>query len=432
MAVIVIAHNNTGSSINLDDLGITLTSSETRILTDYFDYIELTESNDLYVNISNGNIAINDGNINLNTTEALQHLNFESEYQDLKQDESISGGISTDLACCDISTQTSFSVGSSWQNTVYTNVDIENDPTVVEHDTDSIKIYEDGVYNISVLYTFRVNNPSFGECLYRIVNNSTPISYEKKQYSYETEMHCYMENIIRNLSNGDIVSSQTKSGDDVTILESSFKITKLEGVKGDQGTPGGTTVTIQEDDNTITTNTGIINFEGNVNIADEGNGKATVLIPNQSNEFKYVNVYDSVGNINLNTSSATSYRWDSQLIRDSDTFDHSTGTNPSRIYLLKDGYYKLSYNMTYSDSNYGRKNIKCYLMENGSSIIMLTTTASYVRNTTDKYGSNALPPVIMNFSSGTYIELYYKREGSSGNAYTHANESWLQIEYIRG
>jgi hypothetical protein len=433
MAITVIARNNTGSSINLDDLGITLISSETRILTDYFDYIELTESTDLFDNVSNGNITINDGNIDLNITEALQHLSFESEYQDLKQDESISGGITVDLACCDISTQTSFSVNSSWQDTIYTTVDIENDPNVIEHGSNGITIKETGIYNIVVLYSTRVSSPTFGECLYRIIKNgTTPISYEKRHNLYKTEIHNFVDNITRKLNEGDFISSQTKSDDDVTILSGSLKITKLEGVKGEQGVPGGTTIEVQEDDNTITTNTNTLNFEGNVNVINNGGNKATIQISNQSHEFKYITVYDSHGGINVNTSTATRYSWDSQLIRDSDVFDHSTVTNPSRIYLLKDGFYKLSYCITYDSTNNNRKNIKCFLMENGSDIVKLTSTASYTRNNYDDYGSNTLPPIIMKFQEGTFIELYHHREGSYGNANTYANECWLQIEYIRG
>jgi len=437
MAITVIAINNTGSSINLDDLGVILSSAETRNLTDYFDFIELTESEDLINNVSNGNIGINDGTNDLNIVDALQHLNFESEYQDLQQDASITGSVSTDLACVNVSNDNIVSINSNWTNSYFPSTDFENKPSIIEHDTsntDRILIKEDGVYTIGVYFQSRMNNPTLDKCYYRILkNDTTVISLERYQNLYRNEIHSFADNITRTFIAGDYVTVQTKTdGNDADIIKSSFNVTKQEGVKGDTGLPGGTTVNILDDGNTIVQNSDKLNFIGNVTVSDAGNSQADINIVGNSHEFKYITVYDSNGNVDINQSTASFYEWNAQLIRDTDTFDHSTSTNSSRIYVLKDGLYKLSYTLCYDNTNSTRKNIKAYLRLNGSTEIILTTASSYVRNTTDDYGSITLPAVISSLSNGDYVELMYKREGSYGTVHTYANQCWLQMEYIRG
>jgi len=437
MPITVIATNNTSNTISIDDLGISINSSESITLTDYFEYIELTESNDLYNSVQSGDIGINDGTSDLNIQQALQHLSFESEYQDIIQDSSIVGTVAMDLACVDISNTNQFSVNSSWTDTVFPNTDLENDPNTIQHDTiqqSRILIKEDGIYNISAIYTARNNTNWIGKCYYRVIKNSSyVISQERYQNLYKSEIHCFAENITRHLSQGDYVTCQVKtdSGTSVDIITCSFKITKQEGVQGEQGLPGGTTVDIKKDGNIISSNVDSINFEGNVSAVDDGNSQCTVTILSPDSAFRYINVYDSTGHVNINSNTAFSFDWNSQYIRDTDTFDHSTITNPSRIYFNKDGLFKISYNVLYENQSNTRKNIKCYIRLNSNDVVNRTSTASYVRSYTDKYGSNSLAPVLCYFNSGDYIELMYHREGSSGSVSTIPNECWLQVEFVR-
>jgi len=435
MSVIVIAHNNSSTSISINDLGVELLPNETRNLTDYFDYPEITESDDLKNYVSSGDIGINDGTNDLNISDALKHLYFESEHLDLLQDESMVGNAS-ELSCSDVSNINVFSVPSSWSATNFPITDFENNSAVIEHDTSNterILIKEDGIYDITVIYEVRVNTSNFGKCYYRITKNgSTVISNEKYQNLYRGEVHCYTDSIVRKLNSGDYITSQIRTDDNVDILSCSMKIIKQEGIKGDTGAPGGTTIDIQKNDTTIVTHADKINFEGNVTVNNDGNNKATITIIPPHNEFRYVNLYDSRGHVNINQSTAQPYKWDSQLVRDTDTFDHSTLINASRLYFRKKGLYKISYCMCYDGANNSRKNIKCYFRLNGNSIVKLTSTGSYVRNNYDDYGSNTLPPVLSWFTVGDYIELMYHREGSYGTAYTYGDQCWMQAEFIRG
>ncbi len=437
MAITIIVTNNTSSSINLDDLGVDLAMSEIRTLTDTFDFKELVESNDLRSNVSDGKIGVNDGTSDLSITDGLAHLTIESAYQDLEQDESISGVIATELSSIQVRNNTSWQISNTWTDVSYPDIIFQNNTNVLEQDAsfnDRINIKKDGIYNISTTYSIRSNSNSLDSFFRTRVNDSTVIIDERKMNTYNGEIQEHSDNAIIELNQGDYVSSQVhvNGNDSINILYTSLKITRMEGVKGDDGPPGGTTVTIQEDDVNVVTNTNIINFEGDsVSVVNEGSNKATVIINSSPHVFKYVNIYDSSGNVNLNVNSPSSYDFNSQLIRDVDTFNHSTVSNKSRLIVLKSGWYKVSYSLNYYNDNYNRKNIKCVIRTNGSSYIESSTSTSYIRNTTDEYGTISCQNLLIHLNTNDYIELMYNREGSSGDAISYANQCWLQLEFCR-
>ncbi len=436
MTITIIATNNTGSLINLDDIGVSLSSSEVRNLTNTFDTVELVESNDLYNNVASGDIGINDGIVDLSISDALAHINIESEYQDLEQDSDI-GIDAMDLSVLGISNPTTWSIPNTYTDIPYPDTDIESNNDVIEHDgvnNDRVLIKEDGIYNITLSHSIRSNSGSPNSYFRTRKNDTDVIITERVMNTYGNEIHEHTDNITCNLLQGDFISSQSyvNPGDNISILYTNMKITKLEGIKGDDGAPGGTTVTVQYNDSDITTNTDTINFEGNsVSIVPESSNKATVIINDASHVSKYIQVSDSIGNINLNISTPGVYPFNQQDIRDVDTFDHSTVTNNSRLTTLKNGWFKISYQITYDSTSSSRKNIKTQLRKNGTTLLSRTVATSYTRNTTDDYGSNSLPGVLIHLTSGDYIELMFNREGSSGAVNSYNEQCWLQIEFCR-
>lgn len=74
---------------------------------------------------------------------------------------------------------------------------------------------------------------------------------------------------------------------------------EASGEKGDKGDAGsGSTIVVEKDDSIINSSTENINFEGNVNITDEGNNKVTVNIPTNNSassnlvQFSFVEEMD--------------------------------------------------------------------------------------------------------------------------------------------
>lgn len=78
----IIAINNTGSNIFIADLGLDLLSDSTTTLSIIFPRYRIVESDDLNAKIQSGDIIINDGSKNLNISEAIDHITFQTEYED--------------------------------------------------------------------------------------------------------------------------------------------------------------------------------------------------------------------------------------------------------------------------------------------------------------------------------------------------------------
>jgi hypothetical protein len=78
----IIAKNNTGSDIFLEDLGVTIPASSNRTLTDTIEVERITESDDLKTKVTSGDITINDGINDLSISDGLLHIKFETEYED--------------------------------------------------------------------------------------------------------------------------------------------------------------------------------------------------------------------------------------------------------------------------------------------------------------------------------------------------------------
>ena len=74
MAHIVIAKNNTGSSISIEDMGVEIPGSGQRTLSDTFDFNEICTSEDLKGYITNSTFTINDGSSDLSIDDALDHV----------------------------------------------------------------------------------------------------------------------------------------------------------------------------------------------------------------------------------------------------------------------------------------------------------------------------------------------------------------------
>jgi hypothetical protein len=78
----IIAINNTVSDIEISDLGITLPADSTTTLSILFTRFKLVESDDLKTEVQNGDVIINDGSQDLSIEEAIDHLTFQTEYED--------------------------------------------------------------------------------------------------------------------------------------------------------------------------------------------------------------------------------------------------------------------------------------------------------------------------------------------------------------
>lgn len=82
MATIIIAKNNGSVTKSIDDLGIEIIAYSQRNLTEVFQVYEVCGSLSLKTLVSSGDLIINNGTIDLNMSDSLEHIKQETHYED--------------------------------------------------------------------------------------------------------------------------------------------------------------------------------------------------------------------------------------------------------------------------------------------------------------------------------------------------------------
>lgn len=432
MPITVIVKNNTGNPVNIDDLGVSLSASEIRTLSDFFDYNDLMESEDLISFVNDGTLTINDSTSDLSIADALDYLQVE-----VLPSEG-TGEVATDLAYSGAVRSTTLALTDTYSTINYESLEYNSDTSVVEwplSQPDRILIKEDGLYEIKSSYFMRCNTQYLANSYYRIIKNGSDVlNTEIRVYTYYTEIQQAVLCMTVPLSAGDYISSQAReeSGTSVDLIGSRFSATKLEGIQGPAGAPGGTTIDVRDDGTLITSSTATLNFRGDgVVVSDAGSNQVNIDINTSAFEPKYIQVRDTTGGQDMNTTNDVPINWNVQDIRDTDTFNWSSTSDPNNIYILKDGWYEVSYSISYDSNDSSRKNVLTYLVINDTTILNQTYAYSYVRNSTNDNGTNGIGGVLIQISAGDYVELKGVLAGDSGGAITIAGTSWLKMKLIR-
>ena len=144
--------------------------------------------------------------------------------------------------------------------------------------------------------------------------------------------------------------------------------------------------------------------------------------------------YDSAGGTDINVATPVAVGWNQEVRKDGG-LTHSTSTNNSRVTLNVAGWYKTSYNVSYEDQTGNRKNIRCRIRLNGTTYVTPSDSYSYVRNTTDEWGTNTATTIFQTTSASEYYEVMCNGEGTavgSEAANTVASQSWSVVEKIGG
>ena len=76
----IIAINDTTSDIFLEDLGLTIPASSQEPLHEQFEFSEISNADYLKIQVTAGNIIINDGTENLLVEDALDYINYWDKY----------------------------------------------------------------------------------------------------------------------------------------------------------------------------------------------------------------------------------------------------------------------------------------------------------------------------------------------------------------
>lgn len=246
MAATIIARNVSGSSITLEDLGLSLDPSEERDLSELFEFPVIAGAEILQASVASGDIVINDGVEDLSISDGLKHINWQTEYEDAEQDETSGGGgvVRVDLPAVSVNKHISFPLQELvWADITWDTLSFQNVPDSIEWDTsnpDRILIKEDGFYNIST-YMEVVSTQSTRYSYVRTRRNDTQV-IQGSEFTANTardEVHTVGGTFPVELLAGDFISVQMQSGSTpVDLLAGNFYVNKMEGAKGDQGDQG--------------------------------------------------------------------------------------------------------------------------------------------------------------------------------------------------
>jgi hypothetical protein len=85
MAWTVITKNNSGSTVVLSNLGTEILNGSELILSDFFEYSDISDDAELEQYVQNGDLVINNGSVDLSASEGVMYLTRDNLYDDLSK-----------------------------------------------------------------------------------------------------------------------------------------------------------------------------------------------------------------------------------------------------------------------------------------------------------------------------------------------------------
>ncbi|MCF8234480.1 MAG: hypothetical protein K9G67_05605 [Bacteroidales bacterium] len=188
---------------------------------------------------------------------------------------------------------------------------------------------------------------------------------------------------------------------------------------------------IEKDDFLIVDGVNVLNFEGAVEVIDNGNNKSTVTVTESISEEEVMQL-GSTSNINLNyLTGDVSLPWDVEMFKDTATFVHSNTSNPSRIQVKYDGTYELNYMFSIENDDNQRKTLRSRLRKNGTTYIQSSSSYSFTYSKSDDKSSHISSSFLVDLNANDYIEVMVNGQTNSGDVLLIPNENLFFIRIMR-
>ena len=340
-----------------------------------------------------------------------------------------------------------YTIPVTWGDITFGTVDVENNPAVISADTtntDRVVVGEDGFYEINYdgvvdgggSFRLRVNDSgTISGSFKNVFSNVTGIAATTRNLDVSN-------NVIVELNQGDFITLQAQQdatvGASNLLTDATLKIKKLDssvgatGPEGPKGQPGSGVSIIVYDNGVNPNPTGgsytILNFADGITAIDAGDGQ-TVNISGVTSAFptgNTIQLVDGAGGQSTNNVTPAVISFNTTNFIDNGVFSYSAGV----ITVLKDGFYKLAYNIRTSSPNGTRGNQGVSFRLNGGGFILPTTTASYKRNSANTETSNSLSGYVFQLSTNDTLEVVGYRLGDAADLSTVAGESYVNIEFL--
>ncbi len=176
------------------------------------------------------------------------------------------GVVTTNLATAQIRRTTDYTLTNAFVDITFNTTDVENDATVIEHDntnTDQIDIKEAGIYLVSYKTQVSVGGSALVRSYGQVRKNDTNVipGSESEIDTWYDAAHEMNATFVVSLATNDYLtlqlSKETTADAATAYADTMMVVTKLEGVKGDDG-PAGPSQDLEgvyttDTDNTLTT-----------------------------------------------------------------------------------------------------------------------------------------------------------------------------------
>jgi hypothetical protein len=201
--------------------------------------------------------------------------------------------LKTDSPVLQIRRTTTITLPTSWTDLNFDTVDLENEPTILERDdtnTDRVLIKSTGIY--SVVFYCNIDD----EMEYRLrVNDSTVVPGSERSYGNPDDsvdiIGLFANGVLVSLTAGDYITAQVQANSTAENIfaGATLLVTKQEGIQGQKGDAGsGASINVEENGSFFGTFSDL-NFEGNVELTDDGGGQVTFSFPDTAlNNTVYV------------------------------------------------------------------------------------------------------------------------------------------------
>ena len=227
-----------------------------------------------------------------------------------------------------------------------------------------------------------------------------------------------------------MINNITATGFQLTTTPSSDKLL-VSDISGNASWETAPPVDVEEDDILITPNVSTLNFEGNLNVYEISDYKATIRVykNNVTNDVIQVSSTDSTDLNNL-----TSYellQWNSVEFKDEATFVHNDTVNPSRIQVRTKGIYEVNFMFSIINKTIMRKTLRTRLLKNGVEVFPHVTSYSFSYNMEDDKVSHVSSSFLIQLDVSDYVELIVNGQTNPGPVLLIPNENLFFMRLMR-
>ena len=188
---------------------------------------------------------------------------------------------------------------------------------------------------------------------------------------------------------------------------------------------------IQQQNVVITADANTINFQGSVNVTNDGGNKASVSVTSTLGEEQIIQV-GSTSNKDLNNLvTPVNIPWDIEMFKDTATFQHSNTVNSNRITVRCSGTFEFNYMFSIVNDNNQRKTLRSRIRVNGTTYITGSTAYAFTYSSSDDKSSLVSSSFLLDLQTNDYIEIMVNGQTNVGSVNLIPNESLLFVRILR-